>query len=63
MFICLLFCTGRKCNTPIEYCGNNPCQNGGTCKNGAGGAVCQCPTVSVICSAMFNHSSIDSKDL
>uniref|UniRef100_A0A0K0EUC6 Neurogenic locus Notch protein n=1 Tax=Strongyloides venezuelensis TaxID=75913 RepID=A0A0K0EUC6_STRVS len=33
---------GDNCSIQIDYCGNNPCLNGGTCQNIIGGYECHC---------------------
>ncbi|CAH1797721.1 unnamed protein product, partial [Owenia fusiformis] len=35
--------TGDRCETFIDYCVSNPCQNGGTCNATVGGFTCTCP--------------------
>lgn len=33
---------GVNCETNIDDCANNPCQNGGTCNDGVNGYTCEC---------------------
>ncbi|XP_060606332.1 neurogenic locus notch homolog protein 1-like [Ruditapes philippinarum] len=41
--ICSPGYTGDLCQTPIDHCEPNPCQNGGSCQNGANNFTCICP--------------------
>lgn len=40
---CLAGFTGRRCQIDVDECASNPCQNGGTCKDGINSFTCQCP--------------------
>jgi len=40
--MCLVGFTGVNCDTPINYCANNPCKNDGWCTNSQTGPVCEC---------------------
>lgn len=33
---------GLRCDTNVNECSSNPCQNGGTCVDGINGYNCQC---------------------
>jgi hypothetical protein len=41
--ICSPGYTGDLCQTPIDHCEPNPCENGGSCQNGANNFTCICP--------------------
>lgn len=34
--------TGKDCGASIDFCSNNPCLNGGSCRNTNVGYVCEC---------------------
>ncbi|XP_026748193.2 cubilin [Galleria mellonella] len=43
--LCYRGFTGARCNIPLDYCANNPCQNGGVCRTDetmARGFRCEC---------------------
>ena len=35
--------TGSSCQTDVDECTPNPCQNGGMCTDGGNSFACQCP--------------------
>jgi len=47
---CILFsfsnssvsCTGARCETDVNECASNPCQQGGTCEDELNGFTCSC---------------------
>ena len=41
--ICDAGYTGDNCETNINECDPNPCQNGGTCTDGINSYTCTCP--------------------
>ena len=40
--VCVHGFTGTNCETRIDKCGSEPCQNGGTCKDGTSAYACTC---------------------
>ncbi|XP_064604186.1 delta-like protein 4 [Liolophura sinensis] len=40
--ICMAGWTGRECNEPIQSCKDNPCRNGGACRDDKNGYLCYC---------------------
>ncbi|XP_071132989.1 uncharacterized protein [Mytilus edulis] len=52
--------TGKRCETPKEYCAPSPCLNGGVCFNLTDGFFCRCPsgTIGVTCGQSPNLCSV-----
>lgn len=42
-FFSLIGYEGQNCTQDINYCANDPCQNGGTCTDGITSYTCACP--------------------
>lgn len=40
---CFVGYTGELCQSEIDHCIQQPCQNGGTCSSNINGFSCQCP--------------------
>ena len=51
---------GTNCNTPVDNCSPNPCQNSGTCANIVNGNGYQCPSVSTACTGGSTSAGNDT---
>jgi len=34
---------GARCETDVDECASNPCENGGICEDRVNGYICRCP--------------------
>jgi len=51
--------TGAECNTNIDECLSDPCQNGGTCVDMVGGYFCRCHQLQI----NFTSSTLDPQNV
>ena len=41
--VCQAGYSGQNCETNVNECASNPCQNGGSCSDRVNSYMCQCP--------------------